>query len=154
VLRDCLTLASRRCVESSCILFKVRQVTACCIIILSRAQCLSSRGCYASVLILSPPTRSARQGGPRTPSLKQLSCNLSLLTLDLWLYSYVAVWLCSAFAKRSRTPETRLGLGAGLGLKAPSVWLASTNTPSIETAASVRYSYCLTSRRSGIDNYS
>jgi hypothetical protein len=28
------------------------------------------------------------------PSLKQLSCVLSLLMLDLWLCGCVAVWLC------------------------------------------------------------
>jgi hypothetical protein len=44
----------------------------------------------------------------RAPSLKQLSCNLSLLTLDLWLRGCVAVWLYAAFAKRSRTPENQL----------------------------------------------
>ena len=37
---------------------------------------------------------------PRPPTLKQLSGNLSLLTLDLWLCGCAAVW---RFAKRSRT---------------------------------------------------
>jgi hypothetical protein len=82
---------------------------------------------------------------PRTSSLKRLSGNVLLLTLDLWLdagwlCSCVAVWLYDAFAKRSRTPENRLGLGAGLGLK-PSLCGSCQRTPSIETAVSSRYIY-------------
>jgi hypothetical protein len=45
---------------------------------------------------------------PRTPSLKQLSGNLSPLTLNLWLcalYGYKAL-----VAKPASTPENRLGL--------------------------------------------
>ena len=48
------------------------------------------------------------------PSLKRLSGNILLLTLGLWLCSFITVWLYGAFAKRSRTPGNRLGLGAGL----------------------------------------
>jgi hypothetical protein len=48
----------------------------------------------------------------RTASSKQLSCNLPLLTLHLWLCGCVAV---RHVAKRSRTAKNRLGLGAGLG---------------------------------------
>lgn len=54
----------------------------------------------------------------RTSSLKQLSYNLSLLTLDLWLSGYVAMWPHGAFAKCSRAPENRLRLEARLYLKA------------------------------------
>ena len=52
---------------------------------------------------------------PVPPSLKQLSCKLSLLTLYLWLCGCVAR---RYFAKGSLTPENRLRLGAGLALEA------------------------------------
>jgi hypothetical protein len=47
-----------------CILSKVRQLTACYIIILFRALDLSSKGRHASVLIPSLPARSAGRGEP------------------------------------------------------------------------------------------